>query len=77
MTDNPDTGWIVHDGGPCPVDPRVRVEVVLMDGYGRSDYASEFDWNREFNQRDIQAYRIIPTTYQHEDGKPAADMEDF
>lgn len=77
MTDNKD-GWIEWKGGECPVPEGVRVEVVFRDFYGDMRCPETFRWGHKGDGSDIIAYRIIgPFTYQHEDGKPAADMEEF
>lgn len=92
MTDNKD-GWIEWKGGECPVEDRDIVEVMFRGyGEEHTDIAAAIlfsyglydSWKHQphpsdgSHDGDIVAYRIVaPLTYQHEDGKPAADMEDF
>lgn len=61
--------WIPHDGGPCPVDPHVRVRVRTRDGhsypgsapawYYEAPFLNQWTWQSKFGISDIIAYQII------------------
>lgn len=52
--------WIKHDGGPCPVDGGIRVEVRLRDGATDTRGASDLYWDYAIPREDqIIAYRIV------------------
>lgn len=59
MTNNNE--WIKHDGGECPVDGDMRVDIKLRDGYIESgDVADGYRWahDEKYPTRDIIEYRI-------------------
>lgn len=53
-------GWIKHDGGPCPVEPDVFVDVLMRqaphDAYGV--LASKVRWTKLDRGGDITHYRL-------------------
>lgn len=59
----PATGWIVHDGGECPVPPTTLIEVQYANGeLSRSNPAPArtWDWTRGFSDGyGIAAYRVV------------------
>jgi hypothetical protein len=64
-----DDGWIRHTGDGCPVHPKTKVEVMLMDNQlmFKGD-ANDFYWRKDLPLRIIQ-YKVIkeyvePTTFE-------------
>lgn len=45
-----------HDGGPCPVDPNLRVRVYFRHGGCSSDDRSAFYWDWEHAGLDAAGY---------------------
>lgn len=60
----PSDGWIPWEGGECPVDPDICVEVKLRSGKAWLDNGAEaagsWDWTHDPNHgiEDIIAYRL-------------------
>jgi hypothetical protein len=54
-----DAGWIEWNGGECPVDPAIRVDVKLRDGFHWNNTpASLPDWTHAQRLDDVVAYRL-------------------
>ena len=52
-------GWIEWDGGECPVDSDMRVEVEMFSGETEIQPANQFRWNKAGYLGDIIAYRVL------------------
>ncbi|NRF12471.1 hypothetical protein [Agrobacterium pusense] len=46
-------GWIDHDGGACPVDENLRVEVISAKGWSITSEAWALKW------RGVTKYRVV------------------
>jgi hypothetical protein len=55
---NVEQGWIEWNGGECPVDPDVAVEVRLRCGETDIDEAGSWFWD-DCDDGTIIAYRIV------------------
>ena len=55
-------GWLPHDGGPCPVDGKIRVTMLFRDGteMTRQAESEEWPWEEEDTHLDIIAYKPEP-----------------
>lgn len=53
-----DDGWVPHEGGVCPTDPRATVRVMMRDGVTDINLADSFRWNHMGNVGDIVKYRL-------------------
>jgi len=51
--------WINWTGGPCPVSPDTRVEVVTREGEQAQDTADAFYWTDCGRAKDVIGYRVI------------------
>lgn len=57
-------GWIPWEGGECPVDPTIRVEYQVRDGYVYERVAGKLRWYHshafsDFREDDIIAYKVV------------------
>ena len=54
-------GWIVWNGGSCPIDENVKVELKFRSSQYENiiDYAGGFSWYPKDDGTDIIAYRIV------------------
>lgn len=67
------TGWIEWNGGECPVDGLILVDVKLRDGNEvRAFTASVYRWAHGPANDDIVAYRLTESTPKVLSGAPSA-----
>lgn len=59
MTDYNDGKWHGWNGGECPVNPDVLVEIMLWSGSSDMDVAGKIDWSHNFIPGCIIAFRVI------------------
>lgn len=57
------SGWIEHDGGPCPTHPKAHVELRSRCGVVFEDIAGILTWEheRQPTKFDIVAWRPFPS----------------